>query len=241
DQRLNEQVPLDLRFKDEAGKSVRLGDYFGKKPALLMPLYYRCSMLCPEEMNILIDSLKELKFTIGKEFDVIVLSIDPHEIPADAANAEQEWVQRYGRGTTAGWHLLTGEEPAIRQLTQAIGFRYVYDATQKEYAHPDGFVILTPHGKVARYFYRFEYPARDLRFGLIEASANKIGSPLDYIWLQCYHYNPVTGQYSFAVMGVLRLFCAGLVVFGLLWIVASLLREKRAQLKVEPGMMETKV
>lgn len=206
DQKLDQQVPLDLTFRDESGKTVRLDEYFGKKPVMLVPLYYKCGMLCPEEMKLLVDSLKELKFSVGKDFDLVALSIDPRETPADAANTKQGWVGQYGRpGTEGGWHLLTGQETQIETLTRAIGFRYAFDAKSGQYAHPNGIVIITPHGKIARYFYSLNYPARDLRFGLIEASQNKIGSVLDQVWLSCYHYNPVTGKYSIGVMALIRM------------------------------------
>lgn len=206
DQKLDQQVPLDLNFRDESGQTVRLDAYFGKKPVMLVPLYYKCGMLCPEEMKLLVDSLKELKFSVGKDFDLVALSIDPRETPADAANTKQGWVTQYGRpGTANGWHLLTGQETQIESLTRAIGFRYAFDAKTGQYAHPDGIVIVTPKGKIARYFYSLNYPSRDLRFGLIEASQNKIGSVLDQVWLSCYHYNPVTGKYSIGVMALVRM------------------------------------
>ncbi|MBV9865531.1 MAG: SCO family protein [Abitibacteriaceae bacterium] len=206
DQKLDQQVPLDLNFRDDTGKDVRFQQYFGKKPVMVVPLYYKCGMLCPEEMKLLIDSLKELKFDVGKDFQLVVLSIDPRETPADAANTKKDWLKQYGRaGTEAGWHLLTGQQTAIGSLTQAIGFRYAFDAKTGQYAHPDGVVILTPEGKVARYFYSLNYPSRDLRFALVEASKNQIGSPVDYLWLQCYHYNPVTGKYSIGVLALVRL------------------------------------
>lgn len=233
DQKLNAQIPLDAAFRDETGRSVQLHEYFGKKSVMLVPLYYKCAMLCPEEMSLLSDSLNEIKFDPGKQFELVLLSIDPRETPADAAATKKDWIQRYGRpGTEAGWHLLVGKEAEIKRVTQAIGFGYAYDAKKDEYAHPDGLVIVTPMGKIARYFYGFQYAPRDLRFGLIEASANKIGSPLDYLWLQCYHYNPVTGQYTVGIMGVLRLFSIGLILFGLMWIAASVLRERRATARV---------
>lgn len=222
DQRLNQQVPLGLSFRDETGKAVRLQDYFAAKPVMLVPLYYKCGMLCPEEMNLLIDSLKEIKFSPGQQFEVLVLSIDPRETPKDAANVKPGWMARYGRaGAQSGWHLLTGQQASIESLTQAIGFRYAFDARTGQYAHPDGVVILTPHGKIARYFYSLNFPVRDLRFGLIEASESKIGSPIDVLWLSCYHYNPLTGKYSVGIMSIVRL-SAALTLLGLIAMVAGM-------------------
>lgn len=236
DQKLNEQVPLDLQFRDETGKSIQLQQYFGSKPVMLVPLYYKCGMLCPEEMNILIDSLKELKFSAGHQFEIVVLSIDPRETPRDAALTKTDWVKRYGRkGTDAGWHLLTGEESAIERLTQAIGFKYVYDTRTRQYAHPDGLLLLTPRGKIARYFYSLNYPPRDLRFGLIEASENRIGSPLDVLWLSCYHYNPLTGRYSVGIMEMVRL-GAVVTLLGLIAMVGGMgLRERARRDRTDAG------
>jgi protein SCO1 len=206
DQKLDAQVPLDLTFRDETGKSVRLGDYFGRKPVLLNLIQYRCTMLCSEEMKILAASLKELKFTVGDQFEVITLSIDHREQPALASEYKAGYLKEYGRpGAAAGWHFLTGDETTIRRLADAIGYHFVYDARTDQFAHPDGVIVLTPKGKIARYFFRLEYPAQGLRYALVEAAHNRIGTLLDYFALLCYHYNPTTGRYSLAIMKVLRL------------------------------------
>jgi protein SCO1/2 len=209
DQRLNEHIPLDLLFRDEAGQTVRLGDYIGTaaaRPTILALVYYECPMLCTVVLNGLLGSLRALSFNIGEQFNIVTVSFDPTETPALAAAKKKEYVQRYGRpGATAGWHFLTGEETAIQQLTQAVGFRYTYDPETKQYIHASGIVVLTPQGKIARYFYGVEYAPRDLRLGLVEASANKIGSPIDQVLLFCYHYDPLTGKYGLLIMNVIRI------------------------------------
>jgi protein SCO1/2 len=206
DQHLNQQLPLDLHFKDEYGKDVRLGDYFGKKPAILSLVYYRCPMLCSEVLNGMASSLGVLKFDAGKEFDIITVSIDPTETPADAAKSKAVFMKRYQRPTAAqGWHFLTGAQEQIDQITKAVGFRYVYDPRIKQYAHASGIQVVTPEGKLSRYFYGIEYSPKDLRLGLIEASQNHIGNVVDQLVLYCYHYDPETGHYGAIAMRVMRL------------------------------------
>ena len=210
DQKLNGQVPLDVAFRDETGKSVRLGDYLGTKPVMLVMIQYRCTMLCTEQMNILMDSLKRLKFTPGDEFNLLVVSIDPKEDPQLAAEVKASYLKEYRRPeAAAGWHFLTGEKASIDRLADAVGYHYVYDQRTEQYAHPDGVIILTPAGKIARYFFSLLYPAPALRFGLIEAADGKIGTLMDGIALLCYHYNPVTGTYTVAFMKVLRIAAIG--------------------------------
>jgi protein SCO1/2 len=230
DQRLNEQLPLDLPFRDETGKSVRLRDYFGEKPVVLALVYYQCPMLCTLVLNGLLRSLRALSFTAGHEFTVVMVSFAPRETPALAAIKKATYLQAYARpGAEAGWHFLTGEEPAIQQLTQAAGFRYVYDAKADQYAHASGIIVLTPQGRIARYFYGVEYAPRDLRLGLVEASTNKIGSPIDQVLLLCYHYDPATGKYGVLITNVLRL--AGVAtVLGLgTFMLVMFCRERRPQ------------
>lgn len=206
DQRLNEQVPLDLIFKDETGRETRLGDYFGEKPVMLILIQYRCAMLCTEQMNVLLESLKKMSFTPGKQFHLLIVSIDPRETPELAEEKKKNYLAEYGRPEAAsGWHWLTGEEAAIKRLADAVGFRYVYDAQTDQFAHPDGVILLTPEGKISRYFFRLEYPPRDLLFGLMESAKRRIGSPLQALALLCYHYNPITGKYGLAVMNLVRL------------------------------------
>jgi protein SCO1/2 len=210
DQRLNEQVPLDLQFRDEAGKTVRLGDYFGKKPVILSLVYFGCPMLCTMAENGLLHSLQEVKFSVGDQFDVLTVSFDPLDTAELAAAKKAVYVGLYGRkGADRGWHFLTGDEASIQQLTRAVGFRYKYDAQAKQYVHATGIMVLTPKGKIARYFYGIYYPSRDLRLGLVEASANKIGSPVDEVLLFCCRYDPATGKYGMIISRLLQM--AGLI------------------------------
>jgi len=227
DQRLNEQVPLDLVFRDETGQAVRLGDYLGSKPIILSLVYYNCTTLCPMILDGLVRSLTPVSFDIGKQFAMLTVSFNPRETPAQAASKKAEYVRRYHRpGAAEGWHFLTGEEAAIRQLTQAVGFRYLYDEKTDQFAHAAGILMLTPQGKVARYFYGFDFSPRDLRLGLIEAAANTIGTPIDQVLLFCYHYDPLTGQYGLVVMNAIRL--AGLAtVLALGTFILVMLRRER--------------
>jgi protein SCO1/2 len=233
DQRLNEQIPLDLVFRDEAGRTVRLGDYFDEKPVILVLAYYRCPMLCNQVLNGLVDSLRGIPFDMGGQFRVVTVSFDAREQPAQAAAKKANYVASYGRpGTEGGWHFLTGEQESIDRLTWAVGFRYAYDPKQDQFAHASGIMVLTPKGKIARYFYGIQYPSRDLRLGLVEASEEKIGSPVDQVLLLCYHYDPATGKYTLAVMGLVRL-CGALtlVVLGT-FLGRSWYRDWRTQRKV---------
>ena len=205
DQNLDAQVPLDLPLRDEAGRPVKLGDYLGKKPAILTLVYYRCPMLCNEVLNTLLRSMNALSFDVGKEFDVITVSIDPKETAGLAARKKASYIKRYGRPKAErGWHFLTGDAEPVARLARTVGFRYAYDPKSGQYAHPAGIMILTPQGKVSRYVFGVSYPARDLRLALMDASMRKIGSPIDQLLLLCYHYDPRTGKYNFAVMSVIR-------------------------------------
>jgi len=206
DQKLNSQVPLDLVFRDESGSEVTLGQYFGQKPVVLVLAYYDCPMLCTIVLNGVLHSVKELKYNIGREFEIVTVSFDPTEKPSLAAAKKAIYVGLYGRPNAgAGWHFLTGDEPSIRQLTQAVGFRYNYDAQTKQYFHATGIMVLTPDGHLARYFYGIQYPSGNLRLGLVEASQGKIGSPVDQVLLYCSQYDPATGKYSVIVSHVLKL------------------------------------
>jgi protein SCO1/2 len=205
DQRLDQQVPLALQFRDESGRIVHLGDYFRGKPVILNLVYYRCPMLCSIVTDGLTNSLSELKFDIGNEFDVLTVSFDPRDTPVLAAARKGKFVKRYGRpGAAAGWHFLTGSEPAIRALTSSVGFYYAYDSKIDQYAHDATLIILTPAGRISRYFYGFEYKPRDIRLGLVEASAGRIGTMTDAVLLMCYHYDPATGKYSRVAMNFVR-------------------------------------
>ena len=205
DQKLNQSVPLDLAFRDEHGKAVQLGEYFGKKPVILSLVYYNCPMLCTQVLNGLESSLKLIPTDIGKQFDVVTVSIDPTERPVLAEAKQALYTGLYGRpGAAAGWHFLTGDEQQISQLANAVGFRYAYDPDSKQYAHASVIMLLTPEGKISRYFYGIQFPSRDLRLGLVEASAGKIGSPVDQVLLFCYHYDPSTGKYGLLISRLIQ-------------------------------------
>ncbi len=205
DQHLNALLPLDAGFRDENGKNVCLGDYLGAKPVILALVYYECPMLCNELLNGLVSSLRVLLFDAGKEFSVVAVSFNPDEEPSQARDVKLACLKRYGhRGDPSGWHFLTGRPVSIDRLTQAVGFRYSYDTQLRQYAHASGIVLITPQGRISRYFYGIEFAPRDLRLGLVEASANKIGSLTDQILLFCYHYDPTHGKYGFMIMTVIR-------------------------------------
>jgi protein SCO1/2 len=206
EQRLGEKVPLDLAFHDETGHPVRLQKYFQQKPVVLVLAYYRCPRLCTEVLNGLEAGLEAIPLDIGREFNVLTVSFDPRETSELAAAKKVPYVKKYGRpGAGEGWHFLTGDETSIKLLTDAVGFHYHYDPRSDQFAHASGIMILTPDGKLARYFYGISYSPRDLRLGLVEASANKIGSPVDQLLLFCFHYDPTTGQYTPAIMNFVRL------------------------------------
>jgi protein SCO1/2 len=205
DQRLNEQVPLDVTFQDETGQSVKLREYFGSKPVILVLAYYRCPQLCTRVLNGLVRALMEISFDVGKEFNVLTVSFDPREKPDLAAAKKKTYLERYARtGAEQGWHFLTGEEASIKRLTEAVGFHYTYDAKHDVFAHASGIMVLTPAGKISRYFYDISYSPRDLRLGLVEASANQIASPTDQILLFCFHYDPMEGKYGPTILNFVR-------------------------------------
>jgi protein SCO1/2 len=223
DQRLNQQVPLDAVLRDETGSSIRLGNYFGTKPVILVFAYYKCPQLCTEVLNGLVRALLDVPFGIGQEFNVVTVSFDARETPALAAAKKKTYAGRYGRpGAGEGWHFLTGDEDSIRALTNAVGFHYVYDAKHDQFAHASGIMILTPQGKLARYFYDIRYSPLDIRLSLVEASANRIGSPVDQVLLYCFHYDPSEGKYGPVVMSFVRLGGATTVLtlgmfLGIMW------------------------
>lgn len=229
DQRLNNQVPLDLMFRDETGRAVRLGQYFGRQPVILVLAYYDCPMLCTAVLNGLLRSLKELKFNVGQQFEVVTVSFDPTEEPSLAAAKKAIYVGLYGRpDAAAGWHFLTGEEASIHQLTQAVGFRYNYDPQTKQYLHATGIMVLTPDGHLARYFYGIQYPSANLRLGLVEASRGEIGSPVDEVLLYCSQYDPATGKYSVIVSHVLKIAALATILSVAGLVLAMSLGRKRA-------------
>lgn len=214
DQHLDAQIPPDLIFRDETGKSVRLGDYFGRKPLILNLVYYNCTMLCGEALAGLASAMRLIKFDVGNEFDVVTVSFDPRETPDLAAAKKLDYVKRYGRANAAaGWHFLIGQPESINALTKAVGFQYQYDAGSNQYAHATAIMVLTPQGHISRYFYGVDFPPKDLRMGLVEASQNKIGNAVDAVLLYCYHYDPATGKYGAIVANILRLAAAVTILF----------------------------
>jgi protein SCO1/2 len=236
DQKLGGSVPLDLRFKDDAGREVSLGDYFGRKPVVLSLNYYGCPMLCTVTLNGLASALNVLtSFDAGREFEVVTVSFDPSEGPALAAQKKASYLTRYQRPTAeAGWHFLTGDQAAIDALTRAVGFRYAWDEETKQFAHPAGVVVLTPEGRISRYLYGIEYAPKDLKLALMESASGRIGSAVDQAILYCYQYDPMTGRYSASIMRIMR---AGaiLTVLALLGFIALSLRRERAAAPAAAG------
>ena len=229
-QRLNSRVPLDLPFRDEAGRAVRFGDYFGQRPVVLALVYYECPMLCTQVLNGLAAALGAVSFDTGREFDVVAVSFDPRETPKLAAEKKGTYVTRYGRpGAEKGWHFLTGDAPSIAALTEAVGFRYRFDPATGQFAHASAVYVLTPGGVLARYFYGIEYAPRDLRLALVEASRGRIGSPVDQLLLYCFHYDPVEGKYGAVAMNIVRLGGILTVLALSTFLIASWRRDKRAR------------
>jgi protein SCO1/2 len=213
DQNLHQMLPLDVEFTDEHGRAVKIGDYFGKRPVVLAFVYYGCPMLCLQSLSSLAATLGVLSETPGDDFEVVSVSIDPRETPALALEKKTHYVERSGKPSIArGWHYLTGTDASIQRLTRAAGFRYTWDASLQQYAHPAGIVIATPQGKVARYLFGIDYGPRDLRLALLDASEGKISSPLEKALLYCYHYNLATGRYSLAIMRIVQLAGAATVL-----------------------------
>ena len=241
DQRLHEFIPLELAFVNENGTPVHLQDYFGGKPVILTLAYYDCPNLCTLGLNGLLKALRALSLTVGTHFNVLTVSINPADTSALAAARQAQYTRGYGRGNAAGadathgWHFLTGEPEAIQRLTQAVGFRYTYDATQGEFAHATGMVVLTPQGQLSHYFYGVEYAPRDVQFGLMEAAAYKIGSPIDRLLLLCYHYDPQSGTYSLAILRVLRVAGVATVVALGTCVGLMLHRERRKRAETRQG------
>jgi len=216
DQKLDQQIPLNLTFRDEYGKTVPLSTFFhDNKPVIIAPVYYRCPMLCTQILNGLESSLKVVTFNAGQDFEVIALSFDPKDTPEIAAAKKAGYLRRYNRpGSANGWHFLTGDEANIKALTDAIGFHYKYDPKTDQFAHASGVMIATPDGRLSRYFYGVEYSPRDMRLGLVEASQRKIGTPVDAVLLFCFHYDPATGKYGAVAMNMVRFAGAAFVLFG---------------------------
>lgn len=234
EQKLDSQVPLSLAFRDESGRPVRLSDYFGRKPLVLILAYYRCPMLCSQVLAGATHAFRQLPFRIGQQFNVLTVSFDPRETPELAAASKQTYIASYGQPQAAGdWHFLTGREPEITALTQAVGFHYAWDAQTQQYAHATGIVVLTPSGKVAQYFYGIDYPVQDLRLALVQSSQERIGSLADEVLLYCSHYDPNSGRYTAVIGRVLQIAGAFtlLILGGVLFMLFYLDRKKRLELE----------
>jgi len=228
DQRLGESIPLDLVFKDEAGKDVRLSQYFGKRPVVLSLVYFYCPMLCGMTTDGLVRGVRALRFEPGTDYEILSISFDPRETPEVASEKKRTVMAQFGRKSgPGGWHFLTGDAASVAALTKAVGFRYVWDAEQKQFAHATGVTLLTPQGRIARYFFGIEYPAKDLRLALIEASEEKIGNVVDQLLLLCFHYDPKAGRYTATVRNLVR-GGAALTLVLLAGFVAVMLRKERA-------------
>jgi protein SCO1/2 len=228
-QRLNQQMPLDTQLKDEAGRTVSFGDYFGQKPVVLAFVYYQCPMLCPMTLNGISSALKALPFRPGKDFELVIVSFDPRDTPETANAKKQAHLSHWKASeTAAGWHFLTGDEPAIRTLTSAAGFTYQWDETTGQFAHVSGLLTLTPDGRLARYFYGVEYSPKELRLALVESGQGRIGSKVDELLLYCFNYDPATGRYGWAVITLIRIGGLFTVAAVIGFIVTMRRRERRA-------------
>jgi len=241
EEHLNAELPLDLKFRDEYGAVVTLGDYFdGAKPVILTLNYYKCPMLCGLQLNGLLDGLMELDWTPGQEFEMVTVSINPLETPALATEKKQNYIKRYGRPSAAkGWHFLTGKEPEIRQLASTLGFGYTYDRKTGEYAHAAALFVNTPDGRVARYLYGIEYPPKRIRLALLEASAGEIGTTIDQLILYCFHYDPSSRRYSPVAMNIMRLGGGATALILGLSLGGYWLREMRRRKKSDRGNRTT--
>jgi len=230
DQNIDQKLPLDATFRDETGKTVTLGSYYGQRPVLLAFIYYECPMLCTQVLNAMTATISMMSLDAGKDFELVLVGIDPRETPAQAAAKKTEYLHRYKRpGAEAGWHFLTGDEPEIKRLAKAAGFRYAWDEQTQQYAHPTGLIVTTPDGRLARYLFGIEYGPRDLNLSLVEASQGKVGSFADQLLLFCYHYDPMTGRYGIYVMRTLRVAGVATVLLIGTFIVVMVRREKSQQ------------
>ena len=229
DQRLDTMLPLDAVFRNEQGQTVKLGDYFGKRPVVLAFVYYECPMLCTQILNGLASGIGVLDQTVGKDFDVVAISFDARETPVIAAAKKAAYTDRYARaGSEHGWHFLTGDDASIQRVTDAAGFHFAWDEQTQQFAHASGVIVVTPDGRLARYLFGIEYPPRDLKFALMESSEGRIGSVVDQVLLYCYHYEPATGSYSLVAMNAVRLGGAVTMVMLFGFIAISLRRDSRA-------------
>jgi protein SCO1/2 len=229
DQNLDQQIPVDIELTDELGRPVRLGGYFRSRPVVLAFVYYGCPMLCGQSLSSLASTLGVMSLEPGRDFEVLSISIDPRETPSLAFTKKAHYIERTGKPSLAnGWHFLTGTQTEIDRVTRSAGFRYVWDESAQQFAHPAGIVVLTPAGRVARYLFGIDYGARDLQLALGDASENRIGSPIQKALLYCYHYDPATGRYSLAIMRIVQI--AGLVtVLSLCTLILVFTRRERRE------------
>jgi protein SCO1 len=242
-QKLDSQLPLHLKFRDEYGQEVTLGKYFeAKKPVLLAPVYYRCPMLCTQIMSGLEGALRAVKFNPGQDFEIVAFSFDPKDSPETALAKKEMYMKRYRRPDTKnGWHFLTGDEGSIKALTAAIGYGYKYDPKTDQYAHASGVMVATPQGRLSRYFYGVEYSPRDLRLGLVEASENRIGNPVDALLLFCFHYDPATGKYGAVAMNMVRFAGAAFTLIGGTFLLIMFRRDFRRDRKARAAATEDRI
>jgi protein SCO1/2 len=238
DQRLDAQVPLDVTLIDELGNDVKLGELVDHRPTVLVPAYYRCPMLCTQVISSLVNTIAEMDLKPGNDFQVVVFSIDPREQPSLAAEKKLNYLRRFGRNDTQeGWHFLTAKQPTIDALTEALGYGYVYDPQSDQFAHPAAVAVLTPNGRIARYLLNLDYKPRDVRLSLVEASQGKIGTVIDQVLLRCFHYDPSTGKYGFAIMTAIRV--GGTVtVLGLIGTVLFLRQRNKGRRAPEQAELE---
>lgn len=230
DQKIGQTLPLDLPLRDETGKEVRLREFFTSQPVVLTPVYFECPMLCTQVLNGLVRTLKVTPLEIGRDFQIVTFSFDPKDTPALAKAKKQNYLQELGRENAGqGWHFLTASQDVITSLTDALGFRYVWDPKLQQYAHAAAIVVATPDGKIARYFYGIDYPPRDLRLGLVEASQGKVGNVVDQVLLLCYKYDPMTGRYGWMILTTVRIAGALTVLAIASFIFIMLRREFKAR------------
>ncbi|HEY3825241.1 MAG TPA: SCO family protein [Bryobacteraceae bacterium] len=228
EQRLNSQIPLDETFRDEYGQTVQLSKYFGKRPVVLALIYYDCPMLCTQILNGMVRAARVLTFRPGKDYEVVAISFDARETPKDALPKKLVYMKDYGHPETAnGWHFLTGNQDSIKKVTDAVGFKYKWDVYTATFAHASAIYVLTPDGKLSKYFYGIEYSPKDMRFALVEASQNKIGNAVDQILLFCYHFDPTSAKYTFLAMTVLRAAGAATVLLLGGFVIIMLRRDSR--------------
>jgi protein SCO1 len=244
DEHLGSQVDPKLSFVDDTGKPVQLGQYFGTtKPVLFFLVYYECPNLCTFVLNAAVDAMKDLPWNAGQKYEVVAVSVDPREKPELAARKKQAYISELGKGKAGfsaamvsnGWHFLTGEQPQITALAKQLGFKYKWDAGQKEFAHASAMFVLTPEGRISRYFYGIEYPSRDVKVALLEASHGKIGSVLDKVLLFCYHYDASTKKYVLLANRIMTMGGAVTVFVLGAFFIGAYRKEQRAQLNIIKG------